>query len=543
MFTNNFKLDGIENILDDIGYLSEEAKDENDAGEKYEGKYKKTGKKSRDYDEDGTVEDEADEYAGVKDRAIKKAKKKEEEDVNEKIDVGADAGATISDFVRSSDPRFAGDTKKQRIKRALGAYYGAQKEEVELEEEITSEKGKAKAAEMIAKRTTDSGRAKSGQGASVAAIKHIQRSNRDGLGGTPANRKVAGSNWPKSYSGIGGTGNKAARRAAALKSEEYMDEAGTMQGGGKDPCWKGYEMVGMKKKGGREVPNCVPKEEYEELVMDMIEEGYDMDQVREVIAAFEDGFEVIFEEDGVTINDTQEVLDEEAQFLSDVEMVADCLYTEGVIENEDQFFELMEDLSEEEIQDIYDLVLEATAMAKHGYDETKLRSRAGGGEAADRATALEKKPTYGDANKAKQRQNYARAQRGDFRKTASSNPGLHGYAHKSNDPKVTAKQAARGAQRGALTPNEKKNLNMGYEMIGNSLEEGGLEVRNFSWDEVMKEAWKKKAMKKEGYQRTPEKSDKEDKRYEPVRGERTPMPPRGNKRREDFEKWYAANVR
>jgi hypothetical protein len=27
----------------------------------------------------------------------------------------------------------------------------------------------------------------------------------------------------------------------------------------KGPCWKGYEMVGMKKKGGRPVPNCVPK--------------------------------------------------------------------------------------------------------------------------------------------------------------------------------------------------------------------------------------------------------------------------------------------
>jgi hypothetical protein len=27
----------------------------------------------------------------------------------------------------------------------------------------------------------------------------------------------------------------------------------------KSPCWKGYEMVGMKKKGGRKVPNCVPK--------------------------------------------------------------------------------------------------------------------------------------------------------------------------------------------------------------------------------------------------------------------------------------------
>jgi len=27
-----------------------------------------------------------------------------------------------------------------------------------------------------------------------------------------------------------------------------------------DPCWKGYEQIGMKKgKGGKPVPNCVPK--------------------------------------------------------------------------------------------------------------------------------------------------------------------------------------------------------------------------------------------------------------------------------------------
>jgi len=26
-----------------------------------------------------------------------------------------------------------------------------------------------------------------------------------------------------------------------------------------DPCWKNYKMVGMKKKNGKQVPNCVPK--------------------------------------------------------------------------------------------------------------------------------------------------------------------------------------------------------------------------------------------------------------------------------------------
>ena len=57
--------------------------------------------------------------------------KKEEVELDEKIDVGADAGATISDFVHSKSKTFKGDSKKQRIKRALGAYYAAQKEETE----------------------------------------------------------------------------------------------------------------------------------------------------------------------------------------------------------------------------------------------------------------------------------------------------------------------------------------------------------------------------------------------------------------------------
>jgi hypothetical protein len=51
-------------------------------------------------------------------------------------------------------------------------------------------------------------------------------------------------------------------------TEEQMQERlglredGKLQGGEEDPCWKGYEMVGMKSgKGGKQVPNCVPKTE------------------------------------------------------------------------------------------------------------------------------------------------------------------------------------------------------------------------------------------------------------------------------------------
>jgi hypothetical protein len=119
---------------------------------------------------------------------------------------------------------------------------------------------------------------------------------------------------------------------------------------------------------------------------------------------------------------------------------------------------------------------EATAMAKRGYDETEIRNKiaksTGGGDAADRATALANKETFGGGNKAA-RQKYAATQRGDFRDTTSSNSGLHGYAHKSNDPAVKAKQAARGAQRSALTPREKKQLNReayeAYEFVASYL--------------------------------------------------------------------------
>lgn len=41
---------------------------------------------------------------------------------------------------------------------------------------------------------------------------------------------------------------------------------------GSDPCWKGYEMVGMKDKNGKKVPNCVPKTEETELEEEQLDE-------------------------------------------------------------------------------------------------------------------------------------------------------------------------------------------------------------------------------------------------------------------------------
>ena len=48
----------------------------------------------------------------------------------------------------------------------------------------------------------------------------------------------------------------------------------------KDACWKGYEAIGTKKKNGKTVPNCVPKEDKEELKSTKVNES-DKDEVSE----------------------------------------------------------------------------------------------------------------------------------------------------------------------------------------------------------------------------------------------------------------------
>ena len=54
---------------------------------------------------------------------------------------------------------------------------------------------------------------------------------------------------------------KMAQGAYYGAQKESMEEGENKQMKGKDPCWKDYQMVGMKKKGDRTVPNCVPVKE------------------------------------------------------------------------------------------------------------------------------------------------------------------------------------------------------------------------------------------------------------------------------------------
>ena len=53
-----------------------------------------------------------------------------------------------------------------------------------------------------------------------------------------------------------------------------------------DPCWDGYVQLGTKKKGGKEVPNCVPKEsvELDEAILDE-DKGIEYEKVRALMPA------------------------------------------------------------------------------------------------------------------------------------------------------------------------------------------------------------------------------------------------------------------
>jgi hypothetical protein len=179
-----------------------------------------------------------------------------------------------------------------------------------------------------------------------------------------------------------------------------------------------------------------------------------------------------------------------------IAMVKDKSYNEEVELWVNDLLEEGYDLSEYTWEDMFE-IYEATAMTKRGYDETEIRNKiaksTGGGKFADKATELENRPTFGNKSKQASREKLARTQRGDFRRTTSSDYGLRLGAHKSDDPTVKAKQKARGAQRSALTPREKKMLNREayetYEFVAsyllennfaNTIEDANVIINNMS---------------------------------------------------------------
>ena len=85
-------------------------------------------------------------------------------------------------------------------------------------------------------------------------------------GGTPPEKK----DTRMTVTNADKKGNTPAYQAYKAGNKKYK-AADHMKEGDGDPCWDSHKQVGMKKKGGKMVPNCVPKNEEVETE---VEEGY-----------------------------------------------------------------------------------------------------------------------------------------------------------------------------------------------------------------------------------------------------------------------------
>ena len=162
---------------------------------------------------------------------------------SEKLGKDADAGDYIKDFQKSDAPQFKGKSKEKRKDMAIAAYL-SKNEEVQLDEKIAALVKKAEKSGMpysILKKVYDRG---------MAAYKTGHRP-----GATPQQWALARVNSFTTKSS--GTWGKADKDLAKQVRGEGLEEDG--------PCWDTHKQVGMKKKGGKMVPNCVPKNEDAEL--------------------------------------------------------------------------------------------------------------------------------------------------------------------------------------------------------------------------------------------------------------------------------------
>jgi hypothetical protein len=95
----------------------------------FEGPYDKPAKKQPGQKSDPGVSTVRHLARQAMQKMIDKTKKEEVEYFNEVLKPSMGAGAYISDFVHSKNPKFAGKSKKERMQQALAAYYAAKRGE------------------------------------------------------------------------------------------------------------------------------------------------------------------------------------------------------------------------------------------------------------------------------------------------------------------------------------------------------------------------------------------------------------------------------
>jgi len=106
--------------------------------------------------------------------------------------------------------------------------------------------------------------------------KHIIDLESQGLGLAEHKKGFRARKYAKKTQALNGTKKKSdtligpavPKKVDDMKIEDLLGEG--LRDPKDNPCWKGYKPVGTKKKGGRTVPNCVPKESTEPTVEEIM---------------------------------------------------------------------------------------------------------------------------------------------------------------------------------------------------------------------------------------------------------------------------------
>lgn len=91
------------------------------------------------------------------------------------------------------------------------------------------------------------------------------------VGDPQTDRKTGNYVYPMNFESVVNDKSEKVRfkKPAVTVGSSRVEEIEDLVSEDDDPCWKNYKQVGMKKKGGKKVPNCVPKEEIE------LEQGFE----------------------------------------------------------------------------------------------------------------------------------------------------------------------------------------------------------------------------------------------------------------------------
>lgn len=118
--------------------------------------------------------------------------------------------------------------------------------------------------------------------------------------------------------------------------------------------------------------------------------------------------------------------------------------------------------------------------------------------------------------------------------------------HKDNDEAIEDMKKTKGYKDMAATAKKKMEEEVFDAILSHLISEGYADDATSALAIMahMSEEWRESIVEAQHARENPEKYEREEnKKYEKVRGEKRPMPPRGHKDREAFEKWYASQNR